>query len=397
MKSVRLAIVIAWIGLVAIPAVATEAAPPKLPAAAPADVGMSEAHLGFIDVEVEREIAAKKIPGCVVLVGRQGKVALFKAYGQRQVAPKPVAMTTDTVFDLASITKPVATATSVMILVEQGRLQIRDRVAQHIPEFAQGGKDRITVQQLLTHQSGLIPDNELEDFKDGRERTYERIFGLRPLVDPGAQFLYSDVGFLVLGALVERLSGKNVHEYSKEHIFRPLGMTETGFAPAEALRARAAPTEMRDGRWIQGEVHDPRAFRLDGIAGHAGLFSTAADLAVYAQMMLNRGSYCGMRVLSPRAVDAMTQAVPVPSGLRALGWDIQTGFSINKGELLSSRAFGHGGFTGTGLWIDPELDLFVIVLSNRVHPDGKGMVNPLIGRIGTIAAAAIEKPPRIDR
>jgi CubicO group peptidase (beta-lactamase class C family) len=376
-----------WIATACAPLLA---APPKLPSAQPADVGMSDAHLKFIDVEVEREIVAKRLPGCVVLVGRQGHVAFLKAFGQRQVAPKTVPMTTDTVFDLASITKPVATATSLMILVQQGRLQIRDRVAQHIPEFGQNGKDRITVLQLLTHQSGLIPDNELEDFKDGADKAYERIFALRPLADPGAQFLYSDVGFLVLGALVQRLSGKNVHEFSREHIFAPLGMSETGYVPAEALRNRAAPTEMRGDRWIQGEVHDPRAHRLDGIAGHAGLFSTASDLAVYAQMMLNRGTYAGVRVLSPRTVDVMTQPVSVPSGLRALGWDVQSGFSINKGELMSPTAFGHGGFTGTGLWIDPELDLFVIVLSNRVHPDGKGQVNPLIGRIGTIAAAAID-------
>lgn len=365
-------------------------APPKLPAAAPADVGLNAEHLKFIDVEVEREITARRLPGCVVLVGRQGRVAFLKAYGQRQLAPKPVPMTTDTVFDLASITKPVATATSLMILVQQGRLQIRDRVAQHIPEFGQNGKDRITVLQLLTHQSGLIPDNELEDFKDGSDKAYERIFALRPLADPGAQFLYSDVGFLVLGALVQRLSGKDVHKFSQEHIFAPLGMTETGYVPPEALRNRAAPTEMRGDRWIQGEVHDPRAHRLDGIAGHAGLFSTASDLAVYAQMMLNRGTYGGVQVLSPRTVDVMTQPISVPSGLRALGWDVQSGFSINKGELMSSAAFGHGGFTGTGLWIDPELDLFVIFLSNRVHPDGKGQVNPLVGRIGTIAAAAID-------
>lgn len=389
-------VVVAWGGVfLFVATVPLHAAPPKLPSVAPSDVGMSDAHLKFIDVEVEREIAAKRLPGCVVLLGRQGKVAFLKAYGQKQVAPKTAPMTTDTVFDMASITKPVATATSLMILVQQGRLQIRDRVAQHIPEFGQGGKDRITVQQLLTHQSGLIPDNELEDFKDGPDRAFERIFALRPLADPGTQFLYSDVGFLVLGALVQRLSGKNVHEFAKENIFAPLGMSETGYIPTEALRARAAPTEMRGDRWIQGEVHDPRAHRLEGIAGHAGLFSTAGDLAVYAQMMLNRGEYGGVRVLSARTVDVMTQPVPVPSGLRGLGWDMQTGFSTNKGELMSPAAFGHGGFTGTGLWIDPELDLFVIFLSNRVHPDGKGLVNPLIGRIGTIAAAAIEKPPVI--
>lgn len=358
---------------------------------------MDETRLAFIDKAVEEEIAAKKLPGCVVLIGRQGKIAWLKAYGNKQLEPEPVAMTIDTVFDLASLTKPVATATSVMILVEEGKLQVRDRVAQYIPEFAQNGKDRITVLQLLTHQSGLIADNALSDFDDGPERAFERIYALRPQAEPGTKFIYSDVGFMVLGELVKRLSGKSVYEYSRERIFGPLGMKETGYLPAAELRARAAPAEKRDGHWMQGEVHDPRAHALGGIAGHAGLFSTAADLAIYAQMMLGRGNFAGERILSPRTVDLMTEPVAVPGGLRGLGWDMQTSYSINRGELMSPAAYGHGGFTGTGIWIDPELDLFVIFLSNRVHPNGKGLVNPLIGRIGTIAAAAITNPPATAR
>jgi CubicO group peptidase (beta-lactamase class C family) len=370
-----------------------EAAPPKLASAAPADVGLDADHLKFIDVEVAREIDAGKLPGCVVLISRQGRVAFLKAYGQKQILPERAPMTTDTLFDLASITKPVATATSIMVLVQRGRLQIRDRVAAHLPEFGQNGKDKITVLQLLTHQSGLIPDNDLDDYAGGHDRAFERIFALRTMVEPGSQFLYSDVGYIVLGALVERLSGKNIHEFSRDEIFAPLGMTETGYLPSAPLRARAAPTEKRGDHWIQGEVHDPRAHQLGGIAGHAGLFSTATDLAVYARMLVNRGEYGAVRVLAPRTVDLMSRPVPVPSGLRALGWDVRTGYSINRGELMSASAFGHGGFTGTGMWIDPELDLVVIFLSNRVHPDGKGQVNPLIGRIGSIAAAAIEKAP----
>lgn len=369
------------------------AVPPKLAAATPAEVGMNAEHLKFIDVEVSREIEAGKLPGCVVLISRQGRVAFLKAYGHRQVLPEQIPMTTDTLFDLASITKPVATASSIMALVERGRLQIRDRVATHLPEFGQNGKDKITVLQLLTHQSGLIPDNDLDDYAADPARAYERIFALRTVVEPGSQFLYSDVGYIVLGALIERLSGKNVHEFSRDAIFAPLGMLETGYLPSGPLRARAAPTEKRNDRWIQGEVHDPRAHRLGGVAGHAGLFSTATDLAVYARMLVNRGTYGGVRVLAPRTVDLMTHPVPVPSGLRALGWDVNTGYSINRGELMSASAFGHGGFTGTGMWIDPELDLVVIFLSNRVHPDGKGQVNPLIGRIGSIAAAAIDNLP----
>jgi len=371
------------------------AAPPALVEKSPDAVGMNSARLARIDAEVEREIAAKKFPGCVVLIGRKGAVVHLKGYGNRRLEPQPEAMTVDTVFDLASVTKPMATATSVMLLVERGHLQVRDRVAQHIPEFGQNGKDKITVLQLLTHQSGLIADNAISDYRDTPEKSYERLFALKPQFEPGTRFVYSDVGFLVLGALVQRLSGQSVHEFSQANIFRPLGMDETGYLPAEALRPRAAPTEKRDGQWIQGEVHDPRAFALGGVAGHAGLFSTATDVAIYARMMLGRGELGGVRVLSPRTVDLMTQPVPVPGGWRGLGWDMQTGFSSNKGELMSSAAYGHGGFTGTGLWIDPELDLFVVFLSNRVHPDGKGLVNPLIGRIGSIAAGAIDEPPAV--
>jgi uncharacterized protein YbbC (DUF1343 family)/CubicO group peptidase (beta-lactamase class C family) len=376
---------------------AAAAAPPRLPLAAPAECGMLAEHLNRIDGEVEKEIAAKKLPGCVVLIARQGKIAFLKAYGNKQVEPEAVPMTTDTVFDMASVTKPVATATSVMLLVQQGKLQVRDLVSQHIPEFAQNGKDKITVEQLLIHESGLIPDNALADYQDGPEKAMERIYALAPRNEPGTKFIYSDVNFITLGEIVRRLSGKNVHEFSQEYIFGPLGMSETGFLPREELRSRAAPTQQREGRWMRGEVHDPRAYLLDGVAGHAGLFSTAADLAVFGQMMLGRGSYQGVRVLSPQTWALMTQPVPVSSGYRCLGWDNATGYSSNRGELMSASAFGHGGFTGTGFWIDPELDLFVVFLSNRVHPNGKGLVNPLIGRIGAIAVAAIENPPQVSR
>jgi CubicO group peptidase (beta-lactamase class C family) len=232
----------------------------------------------------------------------------------------------------------------------------------------------------------------MQDYADGPRVAFERICELKPLAEPGQKFVYSDVGFIVLGEVVRRVSGKNVHEFSQENLFRPLGMTETGYLPAEELRRRAAPTEKRDGQWLRGEVHDPRAFKLEGIAGHAGLFSTAEDLAVYAQMLLDRGEYAGVRVLKPETVELMTSPHTVPGGVRALGWDMRTRYSSNRGESFSPRAFGHGGFTGTTLWIDPELDLFVIFLSNRVHPDGKGLVNPLAGRIGTITADAIAKP-----
>ncbi|HUE72355.1 MAG TPA: exo-beta-N-acetylmuramidase NamZ domain-containing protein [Pirellulaceae bacterium] len=371
--------------------VCREAFAEGLPHAAPEEAGMDGAHLARIDEIVAQGIAEKKMPGCVVCIGRQGKIVLLKAYGNKQVQPSEVPMTVDTVFDMASITKPVATATSVMLLVERGQLKLGDKVATLIPEFAANGKQEITIRDLLIHQSGLLPDNAVGDYKEGQEKAIEKICQLGLQAPTGTKFIYSDVNYVLLAEIIRRVSGKSVHEFSQENIFRPLGMRETGYLPSDELKARAAPTEQRNGKWIQGEVHDPRSHLLGGVAGHAGLFSTAEDMAVYAQMMIGGGEHGGVRILSPRTVAVMTQGYKVSTGLRGLGWDKRTGYSINRGELLTDSAFGHGGFTGTVLWIDPELELFVIFLSNRLHPDGKGLVNPLAGKIGTVAAAAIRR------
>jgi uncharacterized protein YbbC (DUF1343 family)/CubicO group peptidase (beta-lactamase class C family) len=377
-----------------------------LPESTPESVGMDSAHLARIDAIVSEGLAEKRMPGCVVCVGRRGKIVLLKAYGNKQVQPSVLPMTTATVFDMASITKPVATATSVMLLVERGQLKLAQRVSSIIPEFAVNDKEPITIFDLLTHQSGLLPDNAVKDYEHGQADAIQKICELKLQAPTGTRFIYSDVNFILLGEIIRRVSGKSVHEFSQENIFRPLGMRETGYVPREELKGRTAPTEQREGKWIQGDVHDPRAFLLSGIAGHAGLFSTAQDLAIYAQMMIGGGEYNGVRVLAPRTVAAMTQGYKIIGGsrstmegvpanppvyLRGLGWDKRSGYSINRGELMTDAAFGHGGFTGTVLWIDPQLELFVIFLSNRVHPDGKGLVNPLAGRIGTVAAGAIRE------
>jgi len=366
------------------------AAPPALPLTSPTQVGLRPEQFKYIDDAVQASLDAGQLPGCVIAVGRHGQLAMLKAYGNREVQPSKVPMTVDTVFDMASITKPVATATSMMVLLERGHVRLRDRVSDHFPEFSAHGKELISVTQLLTHHSGLIADNPIGDYESGRATAWQQILNQQLVEAPGTKFIYSDVGFITLGELVEKVSGQNLHEFSQQHIFGPLGMFETGYLPADELRARAAPTEQRAGEWIRGEVHDPRAFHLGGIAGHAGLFSTARDLAIYAQMMLQEGSYGGVRILSPPTVELMTRAYDVSGSQRGLGWDKLSGYSINRGENFSPRAFGHGGFTGTVLWIDPELDLFVIFLSNRVHPDGTGNVNALAGRIATIVAAAVE-------
>jgi uncharacterized protein YbbC (DUF1343 family)/CubicO group peptidase (beta-lactamase class C family) len=367
----------------------------RLPEVTPENAGLSSDVLAFIDSEVEKALQNKQMPGCVVAIGRKNKLAFLKAYGNKQVQPNAIPMDVDTVFDLASVTKPVATATSIMVLVDQGKVDLDTKVAQYMPEFAANGKENVTVRQLLIHTAGLIPDNNLSEYNDGAEKAVERFVKINLVAEPDTKFAYSDVGFQNLGELVRRVSGKNVHLFSQEFIFAPLGMTETMYLPNEALRKRAAPAEQREGRWMQGEVHDPRAYKTDGIAGHAGLFSTARDLAVYCDMMLRFGEseITGKRILQEATVKKMIAGEPVPKanpvGLRGLGWDKRTGYSSNRSWNMSPQAFGHGGFTGTGVWIDPGHDLFVIFLSNRVHPDGTGSVNPLIGKIGTIAVDAI--------
>jgi len=403
--------------LLAIVAAATCANGESLPQLSPAEAGMSAEKLAEIDGLVEKALAEKKMPGCVVLVGRRAGVVYRKAYGLRQVQPGEEAMTVDTVFDLASLTKPIATATAIMQLVDEGKLKVSDRVSEHWPEFGQNGKENVTVEHLLLHTSGLIADNALRDYLDGTEKAWERIAALKLQQPSGEKFVYSDVNFLVLGKLVERLSGKTHDEFCRKRIFEPLGMKESGYVrlanrrgrdslSADAQdngnpglaekesrppmpRERYAPTEKRNGEWIRGEVHDPRAYYLDGVAGHAGVFSTADDLARYATAMLQKGELGEARLFSEETWKLMTTPREVLRGLRTYGWDSKSGFSSNRGQNFSSAAFGHGGFTGTAIWIDPELDLYVIFLSNRVHPDGKGSVNPLAGAIGTVAGESI--------
>lgn len=388
---------------------------------APTAVGLSPAQLTWIDQIVEAEIAAKQLPGAVVLVGRQGRVAWNRAYGQRALEPSPEPMTAETIFDLASLTKVVATATSVMILVDRGLIRLGDPVSRYIPEFGEMGKRSITVEQLLTHRAGLIADNEVRDYEQGPAKALENIWRLAPVVAPGSRMIYSDVGFIVLGELVRRVGGKPVDQFAEENIFKPLGMETTGYTPlvrfGEGIRLRVAPTEKRGGnrrvestgestageeRWMRGEVHDPRAFLMGGVAGHAGLFSTAEDLAIYCQMMLNGGEYRGQRILSPLAVRRMVEGRPSGGNggdgvVRGLGWDIFTGFSSNRGDLFPIGSFGHTGFTGTSLWLDPASQTFVVFLSNRVHPkldpQKPADVGSLRGRVASVVAASIVAPP----
>ncbi|HEY7330474.1 MAG TPA: exo-beta-N-acetylmuramidase NamZ domain-containing protein [Gemmataceae bacterium] len=360
-----------WLTLSASLAVGAEP-PTRLPDANPADVGLDAAKLDQINSVVQAAIGKGPPPGVVVLVVRQGKIVFRKAYGLRSKQPAEERMTVDTLFDMASLTKPIATATSVMILLEQDKLKLSDRVSKHLPDFGKNGKEAITLEQLLLHTSGLIADNPVADYQDGRAKAWERICNLRPNPEPGKQYRYSDVNFIVLGELVERLSGDSLDVFARQHIFLPLSIFDTTFRPNKALAERAAVTEKRGDHWMRGEVHDPRSYLLDGVAGHAGLFSTADDLAVFAQMILGGGSYGGKHILKPETVRLMTTPHAVPNGRRTLGWDASSSFSSDRADSFSVHSFGHTGFTGTFIWIDPDTQTVLILLSNRVHPDGKG-------------------------
>ena len=380
----------------------------QLPNSPPAIVGLSAERLARIDSVIRESIEKKELPGAVLLVARHGRVVWRKAYGARAVEPQREAMTVDTIFDLASLTKVVATTTSIMILIEQGKVRLNDSVVKFIPEMKGGGRDAITIEHLLTHMTGFAPDFDLRERWIGYEEAIKHLYREPLRAQPGTRFVYSDINYIALGEVVHRVSGLMLDEFAKRSIFAPLGMRDTGFRPDTKLKSRIAPTEKRRGQmnylgdtgadagpeaeqWLRGQVHDPTSFRMGGVAGHAGLFSTADDLAIFCQMLLNGGLFNGVRILGPMTIATMTRphAVAENGSARGLGWDIASSFSANKGDLFPLGSFGHTGFTGTSIWIDPASDSFVIFLSNRVHPDGKGDVGPLRGRIASIVASSI--------
>jgi uncharacterized protein YbbC (DUF1343 family)/CubicO group peptidase (beta-lactamase class C family) len=344
--------------------------------------------LSAVDAVIQQAIADNNIPGAVLLVGHDGKVIYRKAYGHRSLEPKRELMTLDTIFDLASLTKVVATTTAVMQLMEQGKVRMNDPVAKYIPEFAQNGKEDITIRQLLTHYSGLAPDLDLATPWEGKQTAYQLACVMPPETTPGSGFVYSDINFIMLGALVEKVSGETLDAYTAQHIFAPLKMTHTRFVPPASWRSKIAPTQYDENdKMLHGVVHDPTARRMGGVAGHAGLFSTGDDLAKFAQALLDRGD----GILSPEAVDKMTSPEQPPSApvLRGFGWDIDSPFSSNRGDLFPVGSFGHTGFTGTSIWIDPTTHAYVILLTNSVHPRGKGNAIGLRVKVATEVAAAL--------
>jgi uncharacterized protein YbbC (DUF1343 family)/CubicO group peptidase (beta-lactamase class C family) len=345
-----------------------------------------------LDDTINHAIEQNKLPGAVLVMGHEGRIVYEKAYGKRALVPAPETMTQDTIFDIASLTKVVATTSSLMKLFEQGKFRLNDKVTEYIPEF-QGGKSEVTIRNLLTHFSGLAPDVALDQPWKGYETGIRMAATTRPEAPPGTRYIYSDINFILLGELVHRLSGQMLSDYARQNIFQPLGMKDTTFLPPASLIPRIAPTERigPNGAPLRGVVHDPTARNMGGVAGHAGVFSTAADLARFAQMMLNGGELDGVRVFSPLTVKKFTepQSPPDQPILRGLGWDIDSPHSGNRGELFPIGSFGHTGFTGTSIWIDPSTRTYVILLANSVHPVLRPALTPLRGKVATVAAAAV--------
>ena len=337
-----------------------------LPARPAASVGMSANRLETIDRIVKRGITAGGYPGASVVVGRRGYSVFEKGYGRLGWTTGSAAVVPDeSIYDLASLTKVVGTATAAMILYDEGRLDLDAPVARYLPAFSGGNKDFVTIRQLLTHTSGLPAGRDLRRLANGPWDARNVVVSTPLTCVPGACQVYSDLGADVLGFAIEAIAGQGLDSFLDERVFAPLGMNDTHFRPAESDRDRIAPTEVSSPRGypLRGEVHDENAWALGGVAGHAGLFSTAADLSLFAQMMLNGGTYGGVRIVSDSAVARFTRRT---TGTRALGWDTSDGDGA-AGVHMSEHAYGHTGFTGTSLWIDPDRDLFVILLTNRVH------------------------------
>jgi CubicO group peptidase (beta-lactamase class C family) len=339
-----------------------------LPSKAPADVGMSGTRLQRIDRVMASAIKAGGFPGGAVVVGRGGATVLQKGFGYVSWSDRTRVSAGTTLYDLASLTKVVATTTAIMILFDEGKVGLDDRVQQYLPEFTGGAKDDVTVRQLLEHRSGLPAGRDL--WRVALSPAEARLAAIRTPLEcaPGRCLIYSDLGADMLGFIAESASGMRLDLFLEQRVFAPLAMRETTFRPHWTLRDRIAPTELTPPRGypLRGEVHDENAFALGGVAGHSGLFSTAMDLAVFAQMMLNRGELGGVRIVSDSAVRLFTTQTE-SRGSRALGWDTCKEQDGSCGKYLSKRAYGHTGFTGTSMWIDPENDLFIILLTNRVH------------------------------
>ena len=368
--------------------------PPGAPAArnqaASPTVRLSVEQQEQLDALLQAALRRGDFPGAVVVIGRRSGVLFRRAYGRRAIQPAPVEMSEDTLFDLASLTKPIATATSIVLLVERARAKLEDPLAVHLPELANRPIGRASLRHLLEHTSGLPAANALSSYARGMQGALGAIAELELSRPPGDRFAYSDLGYILLGEVVSRASGRDLAEFSDRYIFEPLQLSDTVFLPGEALRARAAPSARREGGFLQGQVHDPRAALLGGVSGHAGLFSSADDVSRFARMLPGKGRLEGIRVLSEASVAALIEPRALSGGRRALGWDAP---DQPERTALSARAFNHTGFTGTSLMVDPELDLFVVFLSSRLHPRGRGEWRSVLAPLHALASGVVRDLP----
>ncbi|MBA4150572.1 MAG: DUF1343 domain-containing protein [Verrucomicrobia bacterium] len=347
--------------------------------------------LSEIDAAIQQAIADQKCPGGVVRLERNGSV-YTKAYGSRAVRPQSEPMTADTIFDAASLTKVCATTPALMILIERGKIKLDAPVATYIPEFGQNGKEAVTIRHLMTHTSGLRSGIGANSSWSGYEGAIKQGCSEKLRSTPGTQLVYSDINYFMLGEVVQRASGLPLNQFAEKEIYRPLKMKDTGYLPSKDQWSRIAPTEPDASKnMLRGVVHDPTARQMGGVAGHAGLFTTAPDLARYARMLLNLGELDGVRIMKPETVKLMT-SVQTPENInsrRGLGWDIDSSYSGPRGKHFALGSYGHTGWTGTSLWLDPFSNTFIMFMSNRNHPDGKGNVLALRSALATLAAESI--------
>ncbi len=351
---------------------------------------LDPAKLAEMDAAIDAAIADRKMPGGVFWLEHRAS-QYHRAYGLRAVTPESEPMTEDTIFDAASLTKVLATAPAIMLLWERGELGLDEPVASYFPEFQARGKEGVTVRHLLTHTSGLRAGLSRSPDWSGYDKAMALACAEKLTHPPGTFFRYSDINFIVLGEVVRRVSGSTLNAFVAREIYEPLGMVDTGYLPPRAKFARIAPTERVDGEMLRGKVHDPTAQRMDGVAGHAGVFTTTADMARFARMLLNEGQLEGKTLFKPNTVRVMTsvQSPPAVEARRGLGWDIDSDYSRPRGSIFPLGSYGHTGFTGVCIWLDPFSDTFWMLFSNRVHPDASGNVLPLQRVLANLSAQAV--------
>jgi CubicO group peptidase (beta-lactamase class C family) len=357
----------------------------------PVQKEICEQHFSRIGNVIEEEIEKGNLPGAVVLVGKQSNILYWQAFGNEVIEPFEETINRNTIFDLASLTKPIATATSIMILKDRKVLDLDDYAGEYLPAFACNGKEEVRLKHLLSHTSGLSAYMNANDLKEQfgspcPDEVIGKICKLEAVSKPGEEFRYSCLGYITLAKIVETVSGKSISDFSRENIFIRLGMKHTAYNPPDSWEKEIAATEIVDGQLLRGAVHDPLAKLMGGISGNAGLFSNAHDLSIYCRMLLNEGVWNGIRVLSPEAVAMLTTAQAYG---RAYAFDVNSSYSSVKGSYAPKKAFCHTGYTGTSIVCDPASGTFVIILTNRVHPSDEGTAKPVRSKVADIVFSSL--------